>query len=396
MIQRHDQQLTFLAEAMQSMALRHERSMESFQEHLLRLTANAQTRAAPSPPVRPPVVSEARMPPPERCSGAPGSCRPFLVQCTLTFEQQPSAFPTERSRVAYIVSLLTGRARDWGTAEWERQSSMCSSVQLFSAELRKVFDHVTPGREAARGLLNLAQGGRTVADYSIEFRTIAAESNWNAPSLFDAFYNGLSDRIKDELAARDPPADLDSLVTLAIRIDGRLRERRRERAQSSVPPVSFHSPPRRPSPPAEQSAPSALPEPMQLGRAQLSTAERQRRLRENQCLYCGRDGHFVFILSSKRRGSPVKQRALVSRTMNCNMPSRPVLQAQLCFSGQIHTVNVLIDSGADTNLVDITLATQLGIGQDPLVEPHTCHSTRWSSSLPGHPPNDPSPSGHVW
>jgi len=48
--------------------------------------------------------------------------------------------------MAYIVSLLTGRARDWGTADWQRQSLSCSSVQLFSEELLKVFDHATRGR----------------------------------------------------------------------------------------------------------------------------------------------------------------------------------------------------------------------------------------------------------
>jgi hypothetical protein len=51
------------------------------------------------------------------------------------------------------------------------------------------------------------------------------QSDWNASSLTDAFYNGLSDDIKDELAARDPSTDLDALVATAIRIDGRLQER---------------------------------------------------------------------------------------------------------------------------------------------------------------------------
>jgi len=96
-----------------------------------------------------------------------------------------------------MLTQLTGRAWDWGTAEWEKQSAICSSVTAFSDSLRKVFDHVTPGREAARGLFNLTQGGRRVMDYSIEFRTLAAESQRNSSSLADAFYNGLSDVIKD-------------------------------------------------------------------------------------------------------------------------------------------------------------------------------------------------------
>ena len=48
-------------------------------------------------------------------------------------------------------------------------------------------------------------------------------------SLFDTFLHGLSEVIKDELAARELPVDLNSLIALTIRIDGRLRESRSEK-----------------------------------------------------------------------------------------------------------------------------------------------------------------------
>ena len=296
MLQRHEQQLTFLTEAVRTVGVSHERAMESLRDHLLGIPAAERAAAsASSPPPRTSPVSEARLPPPERCSGAPGSCRPFLTQCSLAFELQPSAFPSDRARVAYVISLLTGRAKEWGTAEWQRQSPICSSFLLFSKELRKVFDHATPGREAAQGLMDLKQGGRSVADYSIDFRTIAADSGWNAPPLLAAFYHGLSDRIKDELAARDLPAGLDDLIALSIRIDGRLRERQRERRFSVVPQAPFHRSAESGRFPSEQvfGGSAEAPEPMQLGRARLSTEERQRRLQENRCLYCGQSGHFV-------------------------------------------------------------------------------------------------------
>ena len=73
-LQRHDQQLTSMAESLQTLVARHESSMESVRDHLRRLPV-----AAPHPGSS--STSEARVPPPERCSGAPGSCRPFLVQC---------------------------------------------------------------------------------------------------------------------------------------------------------------------------------------------------------------------------------------------------------------------------------------------------------------------------
>lgn len=72
------------------------------------------------------------------------------------------------------------------------------TVEMFSAELRNVFSHTASGQAAARGLINLQQRERRVADY---FRTINAESKRNSSSLYDAIYHGLSDKAKDELTA---------------------------------------------------------------------------------------------------------------------------------------------------------------------------------------------------
>ena len=159
-IQRHDEQLTSITGGLQEMADRHERSMGSIQEHFQKLSLSDRGSVpvpSSSPLVQTPPASDVRLPPPEYYSGASSSYRPFFVQCSLAFELQSSTFPTERSRVAYILSLLSGRAKDWGTTEWEKQSPICSSVKLFSTELRKIFDHATPGREAARGLFDLTQ-----------------------------------------------------------------------------------------------------------------------------------------------------------------------------------------------------------------------------------------------
>ena len=59
----------------------------------------------------------------------------------------------------------------------------------------------------------------------------------------------------------------------------------------------------------------------------------------------------------------------MSHIRNSEMPSRSPLHAQLNCNGQSHTVSVLIDSGADTNLLDRGLAMQLGINLEPLVKP---------------------------
>ncbi|KAK2844076.1 hypothetical protein Q5P01_010735 [Channa striata] len=52
---------------------------------------------------------------------------------------RPSVFPTEESRVAYALSLLSGRAGIWGTSEWERGSWSVLSFESFAEELLRVF-----------------------------------------------------------------------------------------------------------------------------------------------------------------------------------------------------------------------------------------------------------------
>lgn len=49
--------------------------------------------------------------------------------------------------------------------------------------VRKVFYSHVSGREAAEKLLHL--DSRSVADYAVDFRTLAAERAWNPESLFN-------------------------------------------------------------------------------------------------------------------------------------------------------------------------------------------------------------------
>ncbi len=143
--------------------------------------------------------------PPTPYSGEPSSCRSFLSQCSLIFTLQPSSFPTELSKVAYIIILLTGQAREWGTAVWDGKHVCCRSLEAFSEELCKVFDRSARGIEAARALLLLQQGEQSVSRYSIEFRTLAASCGWNEKALWDHLLGSTSTAWLSTLRTRSIP-----------------------------------------------------------------------------------------------------------------------------------------------------------------------------------------------
>lgn len=229
--------------------------------------------AGPAPPV-PAVptglssVSEPRVGVPERYGGDQEGCSPFVTNCSILIALQPHTFDTEQAKVAFMVNHLTGKARLWGTAEWERQTPACASFSAFAAELLKVFGPVARGPDAAGGLLRVRQGGRTAADYALEFRVRARQSQWNTAAQNDAFLLGLADYLKDELVSYELPSSLDGLIDLVLRLDQRIQSRRRERrwgyAGRRFTPRSYQ-PPERDSHWRED--PEEEAEPMQVGEA---------------------------------------------------------------------------------------------------------------------------------
>ena len=122
----------------QAMSDRHDQVLNRLIEQIQALTVGPDPVSPPvdpSPPAHPtaPASREPRLPPPERYDDDPGTCRSFLSQCSLIFELQPSTFPTERARIAYLVTLMSGKARAWATAIWEQQSSICHCYEDFTA-----------------------------------------------------------------------------------------------------------------------------------------------------------------------------------------------------------------------------------------------------------------------
>uniref|UniRef100_A0A672F1J4 CCHC-type domain-containing protein n=1 Tax=Salarias fasciatus TaxID=181472 RepID=A0A672F1J4_SALFA len=243
---------------------------------------------------------------PEKFSGDSGDCRAFLTQCDLHFELQSAMFPSDRSKIAYLISHLTGRAAAWARAEWCHKSTVCTSLPAFIKAFSQMFQRVSTRREAGNALMNLCQGRRRVVDYAVELKILALKSGWNSEALIDKFQHGLSDAVKDRLFLLDIPDNLDDLIALAIKIDNRLLERERERVLNktssrptehrrchTAPTGSWCFPPR--SFDADPDTPSSTPSEKlgEVGRARLSPEERERRFRQQRCLYCGQHGHLL-------------------------------------------------------------------------------------------------------
>ncbi len=367
---RHQEEIAASRRAYSEISLQLNQLVERFDQLHTSSPAAPVATPPPDPDGRSNSRAEPRLNPPASYSGEPNTCRSFLSQCSLIFSLQPSCFPTERSKVAFTITLLVGQAREWGTAMWDNEQDCCYSFDSFSEELRKVFDRSAQGTEAARALALLRQREGSVSSYSIEFRTLAASCGWNDKALWDHFLHGLAEHIKDEIYSLELPSSLDGLIDLAIRVDNRISLRSRHR-RSGFPPELVT---RAASGAANDTPPQHLvfseEEPMQVGRARLTVRERRYRLDNQLCLYCGEAGHVAASCPAARRRSPLKGVRTVSVT-STQLPSggRCEFQASLLFKETVNQVVALIDSGAEGDFMDVGLATRLGLPSVALAEP---------------------------
>ncbi len=284
MLGRHEEELSAARHAVESLTAQ----VTDLSSRLLQLYQEPSTYYSRHPSPEPRVNN------PPCYAGEPTECRAFLTQCDVVFSLQPQTYAGDPARIAFVLSLLTGRAREWGTSAWEAQTPCCGSFKLFKEEMIKIFDRSVIGREASRLLAVLHQGRRSVADFAIEFRTLATTCEWNEPALVARFLEGLNMDLKEEIYARGPPTQLDQLIELGIRLDKCFEQRRRVRASESRPLETLT--------PAVVSSPlRSDPEPMQLGGVRISAEERQWRILNRLCLYCGTAGHFASSCLLKAR-----------------------------------------------------------------------------------------------
>ncbi len=133
---------------------------------------HALQEALPSP--IPPSASP--MAQPGNFSGEAAACSGFLLQCSLYLEMQTQLFPTERSKIAFIISLLSGRALQWAEALWNADSPQVNSLESFVEHFREVFSLSTTKVFVHDELLQLQQADSSIHEYTLRFRTLAASS----------------------------------------------------------------------------------------------------------------------------------------------------------------------------------------------------------------------------
>ena len=152
-------------------------------------TLNPQPQVQPlAAPVAPVAESHSlRLPPPICFSGDSKACRGFLGQCTIHFELLPQHFLSDRAKITYIISLLSGEALAWAAPLWESNDPVVSSLSVFLKLFWNIFKEPACVSSVASALLCLRQESASVGQYALHFHILTAELSWNNEALVATF-----------------------------------------------------------------------------------------------------------------------------------------------------------------------------------------------------------------
>ncbi|CCO28952.1 hypothetical protein RSOLAG1IB_01461 [Rhizoctonia solani AG-1 IB] len=204
-----------------------------------------------------------------------------------------SQFANNRDIIMFLLINMEGTAAAWALSHIAligEKRAVIKTPDDFQREFRKAFDDPDATAAAKHKITKLVQT-TTAAAYTAEFRTLQLEIHWNESALKAQYQRGLNWQVRTQLAMMTPqPLSLEAFMEAAVRINNV----RRELKASHLPRDNKPSNPLKSS-----SAPNkgtSTGSPVKPGDPHyVSKEEIEKRCANNQCIKCGRKGHWAAV-----------------------------------------------------------------------------------------------------
>ncbi len=289
----------------------------------------------------------------------------FLAKMNLIFMISPDRFQTDEAKVIYIISRLYGNAMNWAASLIENQDPCLTNYDEFISKINSVYGSFDSTFVANQRLRTIRQ--RRIGDvrnYILEFNRYADESSWNEEAKMDAFLAGLNDQIASRILEMFPgPRSLSAMQTIAARIDSRIAANRNffnPQNRSNNRPRNNNNKFNKKK--WNSNKKSSNPKP----HGPLSEEEKERRRRENLCLYCGSSQHSLDNCPLKNKNKNINKNKPSSSSTYISNPevnsiprprisdsNLPIYEFTLNIENTNSTVKILLDTGSQINLMDI-------------------------------------------
>ncbi|CCG81456.1 protein of unknown function [Taphrina deformans PYCC 5710] len=168
-----------------------------------------------------------QLPDPERFVGKRDGVRSFVEKVDNVISGKRASFTDNKSRWAYMVSLLSGDAYLWysnlaSNAAQSPEGLLIMTYQSLEDKLLAALQDSDEEATAQRKLAVLQQGQGSAQEYAIKFQQYAYRLGWNDVSKMTAYREGLNVELLDQMITLDPAENLESLIQQSIIIDNRL------------------------------------------------------------------------------------------------------------------------------------------------------------------------------
>lgn len=246
--------------------------------------------------------SHAKLGPPPVFENTSNSLEDVIFYCDMEYSMKPGAYEMDSAKTIFLVSHLNKAAFTWARTQITSKPQLADDYASFKESVRALYgsNDELSSLEAQSKLESLKQT-KSASEYTALFEQYTSRLGFNVEAKEALYRRGLKPSLRRALAATNEIYDdYADLCRATIKLDSNLYAV--DKAEKSTNKPSFSSSPSEPrSNKNKGKKPSGSRN--STARGPLSNAEREKRIKNNLCLYCGKPGHTVKDCKEKPKGN---------------------------------------------------------------------------------------------